>query len=364
MPSLYRGVFGRFQHYCRCRNRTSEYTAAAARPPARYQAIVIALVCGVRRLGALPRTINGWQNDPADARGQAQRGAAEVSVLRRTDTDQRVVRGVRQQITRESDPLQRACARRLDADGFHAARDRAAAEHVHPRRVVRPDAADGLVDRGERNGAGQAAAEGGEDVGRVVGVSHRRTVPLHGPADERQIDPRYAARTEGSANVADVIDIDVKCEQCGYNLRGLDPHHRCPECARPYSFGTTSPRAPRRALGGFERFCAAGAFILGVALGVSGVFGQFLGVEMSITLPPVLGGLCALIGWGIIRSVIIAWRAPAPLDRSPHVPSIYRDPIPPSAEPIDREIDRMRAAERSDAETFDVIRDDLKPPAT
>ena len=71
-----------------------------------------------------------------------------------------------------------------------------------------------------------------------------------------------------------------------------------------------------------------------------------------------------MIGWGIVRSVMIAWHAQAPRKRPPPVPKIYRDPIPPSAEPIDREIDRMHEEEQFDAAAFDAIRDDSKPPAT
>ena len=72
----------------------------------------------------------------------------------------------------------------------------------------------------------------------------------------------------------------------------------------------------------------------------------------------------AVIGWGIVRSVVVAWRAPAPQKRPPPVPKIYRDPIPASAEPIDREIDRIHEAEQFDEEAFDAIRDESKPPAT
>jgi hypothetical protein len=167
--------------------------------------------------------------------------------------------------------------------------------------------------------------------------------------------------------VADVVEEDVACRQCGYNLRGLNPRHRCPECGLPYAI-EPAHREPRLAfrpsLSGFERVCSWLALILGIGLLISGCFGLFLGVDLSIQLPPLLGGIVALVGWGIIRSVIVAWRASEPSKRPPHVPSIYRDPIPQSAEPIDREIDRMQEEQRFDEQAFDVLREDPKPPPT
>lgn len=164
--------------------------------------------------------------------------------------------------------------------------------------------------------------------------------------------------------MAELIDSDVNCQQCGYNLRGLDSHHRCPECGHPYSFAIAPQRAFQPALGWFGRFCAVAAMLLGIAFLIFGTIGTFAGVRLSLELPPVLGALVAVIGWGIVRSVIIAWQAQAPGKRMPPVPKIYRDPIPPSAEPIDREIDRMHEAQHFDDEAFDVLRDDPKPPAS
>jgi hypothetical protein len=58
----------------------------------------------------------------------------------------------------------------------------------------------------------------------------------------------------------------------------------------------------------FEKFCAVPAFIFGIIFLILGVFGLFLGCKFSITLPPVLGVLPAIIGWGILRSIAVAWR--------------------------------------------------------
>ena len=77
--------------------------------------------------------------------------------------------------------------------------------------------------------------------------------------------------------MADVIDSDVNCQRCGYNLRGLETHQRCPECGLAYSFDTAAPPALRPALGRFGRVCAGAAFVLGVAFLFFGTLGTFVG---------------------------------------------------------------------------------------
>lgn len=79
----------------------------------------------------------------------------------------------------------------------------------------------------------------------------------------------------------------------------------------------------------FDKLCAVLACVLAVALLILGVIGLFTGRSANFTLPPILGVLPALIGWGIIRSVQVAWRqsGPSPLTRQgaegapPPVPS-------------------------------------------
>lgn len=60
----------------------------------------------------------------------------------------------------------------------------------------------------------------------------------------------------------------------------------------------------------FDRVCAVLAGLLAVALGILGVLGLFLGCRANFTLPPVLGVIPALIGWGILRAVWLAWDLP------------------------------------------------------
>jgi uncharacterized membrane protein HdeD (DUF308 family) len=68
----------------------------------------------------------------------------------------------------------------------------------------------------------------------------------------------------------------------------------------------------------FDRLCAALAFVLGIVLLILGLLGVFFGCNAHFTLPPVLGALPALVGWGVIKSVCVAWRArrsaPSPME--------------------------------------------------
>ena len=58
----------------------------------------------------------------------------------------------------------------------------------------------------------------------------------------------------------------------------------------------------------FDKLCAVLAFVLGLALIVLGVFGLFAGCRANFSLPPILGSLPALVGWGIIRPILVAWK--------------------------------------------------------
>lgn len=61
----------------------------------------------------------------------------------------------------------------------------------------------------------------------------------------------------------------------------------------------------------FDRFCAVLAGILAVPLLILGVIGVFAGSSAHFSLPPILGVAPAFFGWGILRSVMIAWNVPS-----------------------------------------------------
>ena len=60
----------------------------------------------------------------------------------------------------------------------------------------------------------------------------------------------------------------------------------------------------------FDKICAVLAFGLGAVLLVLGVIGLFTGCNANFTLPPILGVLPAIAGWGIIKPIIVAWKSP------------------------------------------------------
>lgn len=65
----------------------------------------------------------------------------------------------------------------------------------------------------------------------------------------------------------------------------------------------------------FDKICACLAVALGAVFILLGLPGLFMGCKANFTLPPILGGIPALVGWGIIKPVIIAWKKPP--DTSP-----------------------------------------------
>jgi hypothetical protein len=77
-------------------------------------------------------------------------------------------------------------------------------------------------------------------------------------------------------------------------------------------------------MNGFDRFCAVLAFILGVVFLGLGALGLFLGCSAHFTLPPVLGALPALVGWGIVRPIVVAWGNGS----RPIPPRYYPEPLP------------------------------------
>lgn len=146
------------------------------------------------------------------------------------------------------------------------------------------------------------------------------------------------------------ISRDFPCPNCRYNLRGLEVRHRCPECGHAYD--ATLPRSRSSVLTGlssFDKFCAVLATILAVPLLILGIIGLFIGCSANFTLPPILGVIPALVGWGIVRGIVVAWRAThfvdaAALLGSTRVESWQQEPVHASVESLDLEIDRQRTA--------------------
>jgi hypothetical protein len=66
----------------------------------------------------------------------------------------------------------------------------------------------------------------------------------------------------------------------------------------------------REDMNAFDKVCAGLAFLLGVVLLVLGVIGTFTGCRVHLSLPVVLGGLPALVGWGIVKGAYVAWTSP------------------------------------------------------
>lgn len=58
----------------------------------------------------------------------------------------------------------------------------------------------------------------------------------------------------------------------------------------------------------FDKICAVLAFILAVIFVLLGGLGIFTGCKANFALPPILGGLPLLVGWGIIKAVLVAWK--------------------------------------------------------
>ena len=86
----------------------------------------------------------------------------------------------------------------------------------------------------------------------------------------------------------------------------------------------------------FDKICAVLAFPLGIVLLILGAIGVFIGCKASFTLPPILGIVPGLVGWGVIRAVIVAWRQPRRILPHDEVTPMERiEPLRPSDNPYD-----------------------------
>ncbi len=80
----------------------------------------------------------------------------------------------------------------------------------------------------------------------------------------------------------------------------------------PYDPPVSQPAVPlrrRSRMNVLDKICAGLAVPLAVVLVLLGGFGLFFGCSANFTLPPIFGFLPVVMGWGIIRSVSIAWTA-------------------------------------------------------
>ena len=64
-----------------------------------------------------------------------------------------------------------------------------------------------------------------------------------------------------------------------------------------------------------DKICMALAFPIGLILLILGAIGLFTGCRAHFSLPPVLGLVPGIVGWGIVRAIYLAWNRnpPAPL---------------------------------------------------
>lgn len=58
----------------------------------------------------------------------------------------------------------------------------------------------------------------------------------------------------------------------------------------------------------FDKICAVVSIPIGGALMILGVIGIFAGSSANFNLPPILGGLPFLVGWGACVIVLRHWR--------------------------------------------------------
>ncbi len=111
----------------------------------------------------------------------------------------------------------------------------------------------------------------------------------------------------------------VRCDGCGAS--SLVPVHyedvpaeaAGPITPSPPPLGDLAPDpaslvGAQPLLNPFDKLCAVLAFPIGALFIVQGLFGVFFGAQANFELSPGLGVLPFFVGWGIVRSIILAWR--------------------------------------------------------
>ena len=82
----------------------------------------------------------------------------------------------------------------------------------------------------------------------------------------------------------------------------------------------------------FDKICAVLGFLLGTVFLLLGAFGLFFGCNAHFTLPPIVGALPLLFGWGIVKPIVVAWKSTHPPNPSFRSVSTTSDEYPSSGD--------------------------------
>ncbi len=85
--------------------------------------------------------------------------------------------------------------------------------------------------------------------------------------------------------------------------------------------------------------CMVLAYAMGIVLMLLGIIGLFFGSSANFTLPPILGGVPFLIGWGIIVAIKIAWNQVGSASFSETLLNKQRDDDPELTDPYNERED-------------------------
>jgi hypothetical protein len=114
--------------------------------------------------------------------------------------------------------------------------------------------------------------------------------------------PSGGASPPGSGGAA-VIEIDLPCVQCDYNLRGLSPAGDCPECGRairdalsPQCLMFADPRWLKRLIWGQWLCCLTFVWLIGGAVGIN-LDWDLIGEKTILRLGWAFGLLAGVVWW-------------------------------------------------------------------
>lgn len=112
---------------------------------------------------------------------------------------------------------------------------------------------------------------------------------------------------DGSAQSAECVNLDLPCWQCGYNLRGLPPPGRCPECGEEVA---TSVRAVRKDVQGRNQraIVVSGARTIrnaAIIHGISIAMLLFVGLTSQSSIPGI-GEILGIVGIVAFVSLVLS----------------------------------------------------------